>query len=360
MDNEIRCALAELRAEDEGIFEGYIVTWNSVDSYNSTFQRGAFKKTLEERRDKIKVLYNHEKGTVIGVPEEIREDETGVWVRGKLITTVQKAADTYELMKAGAINTLSFGFQAVKQRFERGIRVITEVRLMEISPVVFEANETAKIMNVRSDDYNATLQQKELFRKRGLIVDSLLETMEDIYWGMVPESMGETAEKFDTAIMAFADAHRGWFQELSDFLGVDEEGRALDLTLGLENPLQIATVRFLQKEGITAEQLSQRTALTVEEVETLRNGGVITDPKRLEGIDADMHTAHQQVRSTAVEALCDELRGGINPAESVRLTALLKRSLPQAVDTPPSDADMTGVVEHLQQFRDSLKQTGES
>jgi len=48
---EVRSA-GEVRAiEPDGQFEGYIAVWDTVDDFNSTFARGAFKKTIEERGD---------------------------------------------------------------------------------------------------------------------------------------------------------------------------------------------------------------------------------------------------------------------------------------------------------------------
>lgn len=361
MDNEIRSAGVEVRTEDEGVFEGYIVTWNSVDSYNSTFRRGAFKKTLEERAGKIKVLYNHDQSEVIGVPEEIREDETGVFVRGRLITSVRKAAETHELMKAGAINTLSFGFRAVKQRFEKGVRIITEVMLAEISPVVFEANAEAIITDVRSDDYNATLREREIYRKRYTVMDALYETMEDIWWGLDRDNLGEAAEKFEDATSAFAAAHREWFTDFADFFGVDE-GRSINFAIGVDNPLASATLQYLHDKDIDASEFSQRSSLTVEEIQSLRAGKPIADYKKLDGLDDEgvISSAHRQVRSTAVEALCSELRAGVNPAETKRMIALMSNSLPKHDDGEAEEArGAEDICEYLDGFRSQLKNSTE-
>ena len=45
----------EVRAdEDAGVFSGYIAVWDTVDSHNSRFVRGSFKKTIEERGHRIR------------------------------------------------------------------------------------------------------------------------------------------------------------------------------------------------------------------------------------------------------------------------------------------------------------------
>ena len=45
--------------KDEWTFEGYAVTWGTIDDYNSTFRKGSFRKTITERGNRIKVLWNH-------------------------------------------------------------------------------------------------------------------------------------------------------------------------------------------------------------------------------------------------------------------------------------------------------------
>ena len=145
--------IGEIKAiNEQGVFEGYVSIFNVVDSYGSVILPGAFKQTIEGRTDKIKLLWNHEQSTPIGKVIELREDSTGLWIKAKLSLGVAKAAEVYELMKDGAINTMSFGFRAVKEKAVRGIRQISEVKLYEASPVVFAANEDAVITDVRRED----------------------------------------------------------------------------------------------------------------------------------------------------------------------------------------------------------------
>jgi HK97 family phage prohead protease len=147
---------------EAGEFEGYVATFNTIDSYGSVIVPGAFSKTLEGRIEKIKLLWNHEQSTPIGKVIELREDETGLYIKGKLSLGVAKAAEVYELMKDGAINTMSFGFRAVKEKMVRGVRQITEVKLYEASPVVFAANEDAVITDVRNETNELEQTQEDI------------------------------------------------------------------------------------------------------------------------------------------------------------------------------------------------------
>lgn len=141
----------ECRAASEGIIEGYAAVWGTVDSYDSMFEKGAFAKTISERGQRIKLLWNHDSDTVIGRVTELREDEKGLFVRAQITMGVEKARDVFELIKDGAIDTFSFGFRTIKDEWgDKGIRLIKEVALYEVSPVTFEANPSAVITGTRS------------------------------------------------------------------------------------------------------------------------------------------------------------------------------------------------------------------
>ena len=147
----------EIRAQDEGLIEGYIAKWGVVDSYNSRFQKGSFSQTIRGRLDKIRVLFNHDTSEPIGRLLDIQEDDIGVFVRAQLVMAVDKAKDTFNLIKGGAIDSFSFGFRTISDKYEDGVQVITEVVLGEISPVIFPASEQSTITSARSIDNELTL-----------------------------------------------------------------------------------------------------------------------------------------------------------------------------------------------------------
>src|SRR5574340_647613 len=183
---------SELRAAaEEGVIEGYIAKWGQVDSYGTVFDKGAFAKTLRERANKVRALWNHE-DEVIGKPFDLREDDIGLFGRIKLVLSVQRARETYELAKADAIDGFSFGFKTIADAWVGGVRHIKEVALYEISPVIFPANENAEITGVRNmpnptefraEDFAATYADTELSRRRGLLMSVLEDTLWDIWYG---------------------------------------------------------------------------------------------------------------------------------------------------------------------------------
>lgn len=139
---------------DEGEFEGYAAKFGEQDSYGDTIVGGAFKKTLREKRpNQIKMLWQHWTDEPIGVWTEFKEDNQGLYARGRLLTVVQKGKEAYELIKAGAVEGLSIGYRSVKSIYDdkTGFRDLLEVELFEVSIVSFPAIATAGVTGIKHD-----------------------------------------------------------------------------------------------------------------------------------------------------------------------------------------------------------------
>lgn len=134
---------------DARTFEGYASTWDK-DLVGDIIMPGAFTKSINESfpAKRIKVLWNH--GEPIGMPIEMREDERGLFVKGKISKTA-RGDEVLELMRDSVVDTMSIGFTipAGKSELSGDVRIIREVRLMEFSPVTFAANPMAAITDVK-------------------------------------------------------------------------------------------------------------------------------------------------------------------------------------------------------------------
>jgi hypothetical protein len=136
--------------EETGIFESYGATFSNVaDSYNDVIEKGSFVKTLQEGGKRVKILFNHNVNEPIGKPLEMKEDEHGLWVKGKLSLGVQRAREVLALMKDGVINEMSIGYDTILSTVIDGVRHLKEIRLWDVSPVTFAANPEARIMSVK-------------------------------------------------------------------------------------------------------------------------------------------------------------------------------------------------------------------
>tara|TARA_R100001510_G_scaffold13214_1_gene10429 strand:- start:547 stop:1542 length:996 start_codon:yes stop_codon:yes gene_type:complete len=142
--------------EEYGRFEGYASVFNNKDLGNDVIETGAFKRSLRRRGNKgVKLLYQHKTDMPIGVFDSIKEDEHGLYVKGRLALQTQAGKEAYELLKMGALDGMSIGFRAnpdsVKYDKRTRKRTIGEVDLMEISLVTFPMNPKATVMSVKGE-----------------------------------------------------------------------------------------------------------------------------------------------------------------------------------------------------------------
>ena len=142
----------ETKALGDNRFEGYASFFNNIDAYDDIIEKGAFRKTIAENRNRIKVLWQHDTNEPIGIPEEMHEDDNGLYVKAKIsMTDTGKKALT--LIKDGVITEMSIGYDVVKDDYKmlgtKRVRMLKEVKLWEFSPVTFAANDKAKILKMR-------------------------------------------------------------------------------------------------------------------------------------------------------------------------------------------------------------------
>nr|WP_314437600.1 HK97 family phage prohead protease [uncultured Brevundimonas sp.] len=201
---------------DDGVIEGYASVWDVVDSYNEAVERGAFNASLAaSRREKrsIKMLYQHDSFQPIGVWDELDEDETGLRVRGRLLKDASvKAAETYALIREGALDELSIGYREVETKKDParpGVLLLKQLNLREVSVVTFGAlSVNARIDSVKSildgGELPTVRQFEEHLRDAGFS-KSLAAA---IAAKATPHLRGEPEVKADDAL-AFLTAMRG-------------------------------------------------------------------------------------------------------------------------------------------------------
>lgn len=141
----------EIKAISENMFEGYASYFNNIDSYGDVIQKGAFTKTLQDNKNRIKILWQHDTSEPIGLPMKMMEDDNGLYVEGKIsMTETGKKAMT--LMRDGVITEMSIGYDVIKDDYKDNKRILKELRLWEFSPVTFGANDKARITQAKSFD----------------------------------------------------------------------------------------------------------------------------------------------------------------------------------------------------------------
>lgn len=140
--------------DPHGFYTGYASVFGNVDLDGDVIQKGAFKKTIKEKKGKAVILWFHNPSEPIGLAQ-VEEDDRGLKVSGQLNLDVMRGRDAHSLMRQEVMIDHSFGFDTIKEGTEdrdgREVRVIKEVKLYEISPlpIGFAANPEAGISMVK-------------------------------------------------------------------------------------------------------------------------------------------------------------------------------------------------------------------
>jgi len=160
---------AQNASSEEGMtFSGYGAVFGNIDCYGDVIEKGAFANTIKSFKASGKwpaMLSQHggwlssaQDMTPVGVWTEMREDDHGLYVEGKLADT-PRGRELYELMKMTprpAIDGMSIGYFITDSTDEKKdgelIRHIKGIDLVELSLVTFPANKEARIADVKSED----------------------------------------------------------------------------------------------------------------------------------------------------------------------------------------------------------------
>lgn len=157
MTREIRQAeVLEVREEDgKHTAELRIVSYNVVDTYNTSWKPGVFTRSVEGGQ--MPAVFGHDPHRPIGVVNNFRDD--GNHLDGTLeflsFDAVPDARMAHEAMKRGAYPGVSFAFerQADEEDAEhRGATLITDADMIEVSPVLRASVPGSRVLAVRSDE----------------------------------------------------------------------------------------------------------------------------------------------------------------------------------------------------------------
>jgi HK97 family phage prohead protease len=157
--------VADITASDgEMTFSGYGAVFNNVDAGDDLILKGAFAETIKAAKSTgiwPAMLSQHgvygSQMTPIGVWTEMKEDDIGLYVEGKLANT-ERGREVYELLKMKprpAISGLSIGYRAkewtLRSTPTEPRRTLKAVDLLECSLVTFPMNGKARVLSVKSE-----------------------------------------------------------------------------------------------------------------------------------------------------------------------------------------------------------------
>ncbi len=175
---QTRTALQSVTTGEKGsgIVDAYLTKWGVVDDYNTTFRRGSFKKTFAERGGKIRFISEHNKTKVLGKVIDVLEDDYGPKVSCQCNLETVAGQEIFAHLRAGDYDSFSFGFLPIQEQLQTsGVLEYTEVKVMEVGPTSFPANEQAIVTDVRTSEQNIiqTLVDENFERRSSFTSDEL-------------------------------------------------------------------------------------------------------------------------------------------------------------------------------------------
>lgn len=136
---------AAVTVSDALVIEGYASLFGAPDQGGDIVEAGAYTGSLKTPR-RVKMLWQHDPREPIGIWDEITEDATGLYVKGRLLEDVARAREAAALLQAGAIDGLSIGYRTVRaHKDDTGRRLLSEVELWEVSLVTFPMLPEARV-----------------------------------------------------------------------------------------------------------------------------------------------------------------------------------------------------------------------
>ncbi len=169
---------------DEWLVEGYASTYDR-DLGDDVVVPGAFTKSLGGGRP-VRFLFSHDPSQVLGIVQELKEDERGLRGRFKISQTAL-GKDVHTLLRDGALDSFSIGY--IPRDFEldkkAGVRRLTDVELLEVSVVAMPMNPAAVVTGVKALDGVALQQAMSAYvadaeaRKRAEAVERPIEAILD-------------------------------------------------------------------------------------------------------------------------------------------------------------------------------------
>lgn len=138
---------ARFTLNDNGSVEGIAWPYKSADRAGDIILKGAVNALVKD----LPMLRGHDNDLLIGVWDEVKETDEGLYVKGSFNETTL-ARGVRSQIKTGRLNGLSIGFRD-KGSVRRGKnRVINALDLFEVSIVKNPSHPGARLTGVKSFD----------------------------------------------------------------------------------------------------------------------------------------------------------------------------------------------------------------
>jgi len=154
---------------EERTFKGFAAVMGNFDG-RDIIEKGAFKKTIKEMGERVKVYWIHDWQNPIGTVLELKEvsakklpqkildrapDATGGLLVKGYVSRIPEGDRALEQMRDGTLNEMSIGFDTMKEEWKededgKEVRHLKEVKLFDVSPVPLAMNPAALVLDVKA------------------------------------------------------------------------------------------------------------------------------------------------------------------------------------------------------------------
>lgn len=167
----------------KGIVTGYLSSFDTKDYDNDIIVKGAYTKSITERKDGIFFLNQHNWAQPHGTFSVLVEDSKGLYFESNPLIGTTYSQDTLKLYEAGIIKEHSVGFITVKSEYDKKeqARIIKEIKLLEGSNVTLGANPNTPYLGMKSLNIQEANDQVKLIVKmlrNGSLTDETFNTLE--------------------------------------------------------------------------------------------------------------------------------------------------------------------------------------
>lgn len=131
---------------------GYLSSFDNKDFDGDIIVKGAFTKSIRERKNDIFFLNQHNWAQPHGKFRVLQEDSKGLYFESEPLIDTTYSSDTLKLYEAGIVKEHSIGFITMKDEMDSkaDARIIKEVKLFEGSNVTLGANNQTPFTGTKS------------------------------------------------------------------------------------------------------------------------------------------------------------------------------------------------------------------
>jgi uncharacterized protein len=129
---------------------GYASVFGVPDRGGDVVAKGAFADAAAP----LPLLWQHLPGEPIGFVDSLREDARGLRITARIVAQ-GRGATAAALVKAGAIDGLSFGYRVKAASPLRGGRRLERLEIVEVSLVTFPMQREARVLGWQEENEHA-------------------------------------------------------------------------------------------------------------------------------------------------------------------------------------------------------------